>query len=58
MIPETKEKPFRKKHVKPQRNAVCPCGSGKKFKYCCEREFRNQMQNQIIKDNAEKSKVK
>ncbi|NOU00233.1 MAG: tetratricopeptide repeat protein [Gallionella sp.] len=24
--------------MKPERNAPCPCGSGKKFKHCCERK--------------------
>jgi len=24
------------RHTKPGRNDLCPCGSGKKFKQCCE----------------------
>ncbi|MEO5347238.1 MAG: preprotein translocase subunit SecA [Magnetococcus sp. YQC-9] len=27
--------PFRREGEKVGRNAVCPCGSGKKYKYCC-----------------------
>lgn len=27
--------PFRREAPKPGRNALCPCGSGKKFKKCC-----------------------
>lgn len=26
---------IRNTHVRPGRNAPCPCGSGKKFKVCC-----------------------
>ncbi|MBI3329772.1 MAG: SEC-C domain-containing protein, partial [Nitrospinae bacterium] len=27
--------PFRREEIKVGRNDPCPCGSGKKFKYCC-----------------------
>lgn len=30
--------PIRYEHPKVGRNEMCPCGSGKKFKKCCERE--------------------
>ncbi len=30
-----------------RRNAPCPCGSGKKFKKCCYRDFKNKMNERI-----------
>ena len=27
--------------IKPGRNESCPCGSGKKFKHCCMKDFQN-----------------
>jgi uncharacterized protein YecA (UPF0149 family) len=30
--------PFRNQGPKPERNAPCPCGSGKKYKKCCGKE--------------------
>lgn len=33
-----------KKNVKAGRNDLCPCGSGKKFKRCCEaRQQKNRL---------------
>jgi len=34
---ETKRQPVRRKKRKIGRNEPCPCGSGKKYKYCCGR---------------------
>ena len=34
---EVKRKPVVVKNKKPGRNDPCPCGSGKKYKYCCGR---------------------
>ena len=31
----SKLSPFRREEIKVGRNDPCPCGSGKKFKYCC-----------------------
>ncbi len=31
-----------KKHANVGRNDPCPCGSGKKFKKCCEDKLRHQ----------------
>lgn len=31
-----KTMPMKRKNPKIQRNAPCPCGSGKKFKKCCK----------------------
>jgi len=33
--PELREKPKKARRVKVGRNALCPCGSGKKYKRCC-----------------------
>ena len=33
----TKKGPYRRKNAKIGRNDPCPCGSGKKYKYCCGR---------------------
>ena len=35
--PSPKRQPVRKVGKKVGRNAPCPCGSGKKYKYCCGR---------------------
>jgi len=34
-------KTFRRDNPKTSRNDPCPCGSGKKYKKCCERENNN-----------------
>lgn len=34
------EAPIMRKFVKPERNALCFCGSGKKFKNCCMNKFK------------------
>ena len=36
--------------MKPQRNAPCPCGSGKKWKRCC---YLRQHETQVAKAIAE-----
>ncbi|MCK4649118.1 SEC-C domain-containing protein, partial [bacterium] len=33
--PEAKPLPFKRSGKKIGRNEPCPCGSGKKYKYCC-----------------------
>ena len=36
--------------MKSNRNDSCPCGSGKKYKHCCERKrFQSDGQNHIIR---------
>ena len=32
---QTRHVPYRRKKLKIRRNEPCPCGSGKKYKYCC-----------------------
>ena len=32
----TKKGPYRRKNAKIGRNDPCPCGSGKKYKHCCD----------------------
>jgi uncharacterized protein YecA (UPF0149 family) len=39
-LPILGRKPFKRKRPLPGRNDKCPCGSGKKFKHCCEKKFR------------------
>jgi preprotein translocase subunit SecA len=36
--PEAPPKPVRREGDKTGRNALCPCGSGKKYKRCCGQE--------------------
>ena len=41
-------------HMKTNRNDSCPCGSGKKFKHCCEKSqsqstYNNSFLNWLIK---------
>lgn len=41
---------------KPGRNDLCPCGSGKKFKKCCELKQKNKKINaQVITPGQAKS---
>ena len=43
---------------KPNRNDPCPCGSGKKFKKCCELKTGSKKINaQVISTGSEASKV-
>ena len=35
-----------------KRNDICPCGSGKKYKYCCEGKVN---WNQIIKEKKDRT---
>ena len=37
VYPEINKPSFPLNHSKPGRNILCPCGSGKKYKYCCGR---------------------
>jgi hypothetical protein len=30
------------------RNATCPCGSGKKFKHCCESKQRSAFSSRLV----------
>ena len=32
----------------PGRNDACPCGSGKKYKKCCELKLRNKRGNTLL----------
>ena len=34
--------------AKPGRNDVCPCGSGRKFKKCCERKTPSRTQSRFL----------
>lgn len=46
---ETAEKtPLVRKYPKYQRNDPCPCGSGKKFKHCCEKAYQVNLQQKVI----------
>jgi len=35
MFGNSKGTPYKRSNVKVNRNAPCPCGSGRKFKKCC-----------------------
>ena len=52
-----KQQPWIRKYPQYQRNQPCPCGSGKKFKHCCEKSNREILQKQIInyRDNYMKN---
>ncbi len=39
--------------MKVKRNDVCPCGSGKKFKKCCER--RNRLEGRVSLPQQQKT---
>jgi len=49
--------PYVNSKPKIQRNAPCSCGSGKKYKQCCELELRRKMQLRVI-DARHKAKNK
>jgi hypothetical protein len=34
--------------AKPGRNGQCPCGSGRKFKKCCEHKTRSRTQSRFL----------
>ena len=34
--------------AKPGRNDLCPCGSGRKFKKCCESKGRSQTNGRLM----------
>ncbi len=43
------------------RNAPCPCGSGKKYKYCClqkDREIKYADKTEVILTDSEEQKIK
>jgi hypothetical protein len=40
----------------PKRNDKCPCGSGKKYKKCCQLEYVSKLREHIIKTRYEPSK--
>jgi uncharacterized protein YchJ len=44
------------KPVKPGRNSICPCGSGKKFKNCCELGYRLKLQKHIVEERTKQKK--
>ena len=44
-------KPFKRSRPLPGRNDPCPCGSGKKFKHCCELQHRIKNQQIVISNN-------
>lgn len=44
----TKKTPLVRKYPKYQRNEPCPCGSGKKFKNCCEKAYQVNLQQKVI----------
>lgn len=48
--------PYKRKNPLPGRNDKCPCGSGLKFKQCCEKNMRLRMQLKFIE--ARQKKVK
>jgi hypothetical protein len=41
---------------KPQRNDKCACGSGRKFKNCCEKRDRLSQQQAVIEIRAKQQK--
>jgi hypothetical protein len=48
-IPEqTNHVPLVRKYPKYSRNELCPCGSGKKFKHCCELAYRLNLSQKVI----------
>jgi hypothetical protein len=36
------------RHTKPGRNDLCACGSGKKFKACCDGKVTNAWGNRVL----------
>lgn len=50
-VPIGFRKPFKRSRPLPGRNDPCPCGSGKKFKHCCELQHRIKMQRTVITNN-------
>lgn len=39
--------PYKRKVVIPNRNEVCPCGSGKKFKRCCGSRLQDAVKRKL-----------
>jgi hypothetical protein len=46
------------KKKKPQRNDPCGCGSGKKFKNCCQIRIRLGLQKRVIDARAKQQRKK
>jgi hypothetical protein len=46
------------KKKKPQRNDPCGCGSGKKFKNCCQIRIRLGLQKRVIDARAKQNSKK
>jgi uncharacterized protein YecA (UPF0149 family) len=46
--------PYKRKVVIPNRNELCPCGSGKKFKRCCGSRMQDAMKRKIEERRANK----
>lgn len=47
--------PYKRKNPLPGRNDKCPCGSGMKFKQCCEKNMRRSIQKKFIEARQRKS---
>lgn len=41
--------PFKRTSPFPQRNSLCRCGSGKKFKKCCELIYKAKLKEHVRK---------
>jgi hypothetical protein len=46
-----KRQPYKRREAKPKRNGKCPCGSGKKWKQCCEKEIIEARTQMILERN-------
>ena len=47
-----KPTPYVRKAPFPQRNQLCTCGSGKKFKKCCEPKYFAKLQQHVRTERA------
>lgn len=55
---KAKKAPFKRSKALPGRNDLCPCGSKKKFKNCCQVEYRLKLQKHVTETRAKQIKDK